>query len=403
MSGGTEAARKKRYKSMFSVWLPFGLWRMDWYFIRFYVRTFIVIVFAIAALVAIGDMFQRFDDFVMLSRKEGHDLTQGTMLFLGYYGSWVPQLIFQYMLPMTMLLAASITATSSYAGPRGNNEYIVIRSAGVPVLRAFYPLIIPALLVAVTFQATRDFYLPDMVRESNAILNRLKSRVSNPTSLTHVGGNAIQTVAIGSFAPGGIAHNMILEVRSAEAFHRGDVGRGDNDFAAYRAAKARLEKRPDGGGYQWTPLEGAEVHAYTLFARRAAPWIDPVPTDITPAMIERQPLGDAVSSWRDLMLMESDNPGARFEMHWRLADPVACCLLIIWGTGLCMGRMLRGGGASFIQSITVSMLAAALFYVLRLAGKTMWESGILTPVEGVWYPLAAAALLALPIVLWMER
>ncbi len=394
--------RSRQFKSWLGVWMPFGLRRIDLYFIKFYVRAFVIIVVALAALVAIGDMFQRFDDFVMLSRRENHDLATGVVTFLRYYGTWVPQLLFQYMLPAAMLMAASITATSSFAGPRGNNEYIVIRSVGVPVLRAFFPLILPALVVAVAFQASRDAYLPSMVRDSNAILNRLKSRTSNPTSVTHFGAHGIQTAAIGWFAPDGVAHNLILEVRDSDAFQRGDAALGDNDFTAYRAASARLQRQPD-DTYLWLPMEKAEVHTYTQFARRSEPWTEPVPTEMTPAMIERQTLGDAVSSWRDLALMGDDNPGARFEMHWRLAEPIACCLLIIWGTGLCMGRMLRGRGASFISAITVSMLAAALFYSLRLAGRSLWESGTITATQGVWYPIAIAAVIALPIALWMER
>ncbi len=120
-------------------------------------------------------------------------------------------------------------------------------------------------------------------------------------------------------------------------------------------------------------------------------------------MIERQPLGDAVSSWRDLMLMQRDNPGARFEMHWRLADPIACFLLVVWGTGTCMGRMLRGKPASYIQSISISVLAAALFYGLRLAGKSLWENGMVDPVQGAWLPIGVGIIIAVPIALWMER
>jgi lipopolysaccharide export LptBFGC system permease protein LptF len=313
----------------------------------------------------------------------------------------VPQLILQYMFPLTMLLAAAITITSSYAGPRGNNEYVVIRSAGVPVLRSFLPLLLPAFLVAGTFQACRDYFLPDMVRDSNTILNRLRSRVSIPTSFTHYSEHGIQTVAIGSFEPGGKAHNLILEIRDPAAFQRGNPALGDNDFTAYRAASARLEPAP-GGGYQWTPEEKGAVHSYTRFSRTSVPWTEPVPTGITPAMIERQPLGDAVSSWHDLLLMERDSPGAAFELHWRLAEPVACVLLILWGAGLCMWRMLRGRAANYIASITVSMGAAALFYLLRLTGKTLWEGGALTAVEGVWLPLAAAAVLTLPITFKLE-
>ncbi len=314
------AKKRNNFKSWPRVWLPFGLWKIDWYFIKYYLRTFFLILFALAALVAIGDMFQRFDDFVLLARRENQDLLASLLTFILYYATWVPQLIFQYMFPITMLLAAAITATAAFAGPRGNNEYIVLRSSGVSVLRAFFPLLLPALLIAVLFQAERDRFLPSMVRESQAILNRLKSRTSNPTSLTHYGSYGIQTAAIGWFAPGGIAHNIILEVRDPLAFHRGDISRGDNDFMAFRAAEAKLEPAPGGEHYQWVPVAKAQVHTYTRFARRKYEWTKPVETDITPAMIERQTLGDAVSSWRDLQLMEVDNPGARFERHWRLAE-----------------------------------------------------------------------------------
>ena len=394
--------RKSQYKSWLSAWLPFGLWRIDMYFIRFYVRTFVLILAGLGALVAIGDLFQRFDDFVVLARREELDFHTTGLMFLRYYGTFVPQLIFQYMFPAAMLIAASITATSAYSGPRGNNEYIVIRSAGIPVLRAFFPLVFPALLIAVAFQAGRDYFLPDMVRESYTILNRLRSRTSNPTSVSLIGSTGMQTAAIGWFAPDGTAYNLILEIRDPAAFQRGDSRQGDNNFTAYRAAKARLELAPD-GGYQWAPLDKAKVHTYTAFSRRSVEWTAPVPTNMTPAMIERQTLGDAVSSWRDLLLMRADNAGAKFEMNWRLADPLACCILIMLGTGLCMGRMLRGGGANYIQSIAVSMLAAAVFYIFRLAGKSLWEAGMLTPELGVWLPLAAGAVLALPIALWMER
>ena len=394
--------QKSQYKSWLAVWIPFGLRRIDFYFIRFYLKAFLLILFAIAALVAIGDMFQRFDDFVILSRRENQDFETMIKTFLLYYSSFVPQLIFQYMFPAVMLLAASITATTSFAGPRGNNEYIVIRSAGIPVLRSFFPLLFSAFLVALTFQATRDQFLPDMVRDSYSILNRLRNKTGNPIGVTVVGDETMHSVALGTFTPDRVGHNVLIEVRNPEAFRRGDSGKGDNDFLSYRAAAARLDPAPD-GGYQWVPLENAQEQAYSQFSRRAKPWTEPLQTDLTPAMIERQTLGDAVCSWQDLLAMRATNAGARFEMHWRLADPIACCLLILWGSGLCMGRMLRGKGGSYIHAVSVSMVAAALFYILRLAGKTLWESGNIGAAEGVWYPIAAAALVALPIALWMER
>ncbi len=394
--------QESRYKSWLGVWLPFGLRRIDFYFMRFYFKAFLLILAGLMALVAIGDLIQRFDDFVVYARREEYDTGYLLTMIFSYYTSHVPQLVLQYMLPVIMLLAASITVVSSFAGPRGNNEYIVIRSVGVPVLRAFFPLIFPALLISVSFLAARDLFIPGMVRESQAILNRVRNRFSTPTSVSMLGPDGLQTAAMGWFAPDGVAHNIIVEIRNPEKFQRGESSRGDNNFTAYRAAAARLE-RIRGGSYQWVPLEKAEIHTYGQFSRRSDPWTEPLATAMTPAMIERQTLGDSVSSWRDLMLMREDNASARFELNWRLADPLACCLLILWGTGFCMARMLRGGSASYIQVIGLSMAATALFYCLRLAGKTLWESGTLSAEAGAWYPVAAAALLGLPIALWMER
>jgi lipopolysaccharide export LptBFGC system permease protein LptF len=48
------------------------------------------------------------------------------------------------------------------------------------------------------------------------------------------------------------------------------------------------------------------------------------------------------------------------------------------------------------------MAVAALFYILRLVGKSLWENGTLAPWQGVWLPLSLAALVALFIVWRME-
>lgn len=390
-----------RLKSRPALWLPFGLWRVDWYYIKSYVKTFVIILVAIGALVVIGDMFQRFENFSNVAREDNLDLAGMGMLFLRYYSAFVSQLVLQYMLPLAMLLAATITATASFAGPRGNNEYVVIRSVGVPVLRAFFPLVFPAFVIALAFQAGRDNFLPAMVRQANAINARLFNRTSNPTDITMFGPHGFQAVAIGWFAPGSLAHNMILEIRDSEAFRRGRSDLGDNDFVAYRAALARLEPRP-GGGHQWVPLEKGRKQVYTRFSRREDAWTEPVPTDFTPAMIERLTLGDAVSTWNDLMAMQRENTGAKFEMHWRATDPIGCALLVIFGTGFCMGRMLRGRTPSHIQSVALSMLAAGVYYVLRLTGKSLWEAKMLGPEAGAWLPIAAVALLALLVAWWME-
>ncbi|MDR1533966.1 MAG: LptF/LptG family permease [Planctomycetota bacterium] len=385
--------RRQGYKSSLAIWLPLGLKRLDLYFAWFYCKTFVLILVGLIVLVSIGDLFQRFDELADLARQDGLELGGTIGLFIGFYSVFVPQIVFQFMLPTVMLLAAAITITASYCGPRGNNEYTVIRASGVPVLRAFLPLLLPALLLGAAFQYTRDHFLPDMVRGYQTLNNRLRSRLGLPTSLSLMDRDSFQTATIGNFDADGVAHNLLLEFRDAAAFRRGDAGRGDNDFVAHRAAAAVLEKNPS-GGYQWTPLSKGEIHTYTRFIRQSRPWTRPVPTGMTRAMIERQILSDAVCSWSDLLTLRRDNPGADFEFHWRLAEPVSCFLLVLWGAALWMGRMLRFTAAGYIPAVGVSMLAAVLFYVLRVTGRTLWENGVLNPEQGVWLPLAAAGAVA---------
>ncbi|MDR1613295.1 MAG: LptF/LptG family permease [Planctomycetota bacterium] len=396
-------ARPAPFKLRLRKWLPFGLRRVDWYYTGSFFRVFLLILLALAALVAIGDLFQRFDDFVILAREEEPDFHAVAGLFASFYATYVPALIFQFMFPLTMLLAAGITVTSSFAGPRGNNEYTVLRAVGVPVKRTLLPLLLPTLFISAGFLSGRDYFLPAMVRTSTAIINRLKSRRSAPVNVSVVGDDMFQTAAMGWFSHEREAYNLILEVRDLERFQRGDVSLGDNDFIAYRTARARLEPSPQGDGWQWTPVENGEKQTFTRFSRRTEKWIEPIPTKITSAMIERQTVGDSVCTWEDLRILAEDYSVARFEMHWRLADPIACCLLVMGGFGLCMGRMLRGRGVSYIHTVATCICCAGLFYGLRLLGRSLWESGSVSPLGGVWYPLAGAFVLASVILIWMER
>ncbi|MDR1521170.1 MAG: LptF/LptG family permease [Planctomycetota bacterium] len=393
--------RQHSYKSGLTVWLPLGLRRIDVYFAWHYLKTFILLTAGLMVLIAIGDLFQRYDDLTAMVDADKRGLVGVLALFADYYLSFVPQLVLQYMLPLTMLLSAALTVTAAWCGPRGNNEFTVIRAAGVPVVRAFLPLVLTALAVAAAFQAGRDHFLPGLVRQYHNLNNRMRSRSSPPTSLSLTDADSFQTIAVGNFSPDGVASNLILELRDIRAFRRGDAALGDNDFTAYRAAAAVLEPAP-AGGCQWRPLAKGEVHTYSRFVRRSRPWIDPLPTSITPAMIERQTIGEEVCTWEDLLFLREISGGADFELQWRLAEPLSCCLLILWGVGFCMARLIRFSLGGYIPVVGVSVAIAAVFYVLRLSGKFLWESGTLTSWEGVWLPLALAAVVALLIVWRLE-
>lgn len=242
-----------------------------------------------------------------------------------------------------------------------------------------------------------------MIRRYNSIYVQLRNRTYPPLNVSIVHGDEFQSAAIGLFDPQRHAFNIIVDSRNLESYQRGDPTRGDNDFVSYRAAEAVLEPVPGGEGYQWRPLQKGQRQVYGQFVRRSDPWTEPLPTSMTPAMLERQTLGDAVCSWRDLWMLHIDDAGARFTLHWRLADPIACCLLIAWGVGLVMGQMIRGSRAGYIQALLISMIAAGVFYILRLAGRSLWESGALSAVAGAWLPMAVAAPFALAVLLWMER
>lgn len=380
-------------------WMPFGLPRVDRYFMRGYTVTCFMVTAALLALVTIGDIFQKFDNFAVYARDHQMDTVATLTMILTYYAAFVPQLVLEYMLPLIFLLAAAISVTYSCA----NNEYTVLRAAGISARRAFLPIPMLALLLGVAFLLTRDFFLPGMVRQAYMISQQVKPNAGYPMDITLVNGGQMQSIAIGGFTADGVAHNIILEIRDLEQYQRGDPDQGDNEFRAFVARTAVLEPASGGEGYQWRPLEKAEQQLFGRFIRRAIAWTEPIPTPVTPAMLERQMLGDAVSSWKDLALMRGDNPQADFESHWRLADPVSCFILVIMGAGLAMGRMLRGSQVGYIQSVVTAMIMAAAFYSLRLWGQSLWETGVLSSWQGAWAPIGAGGMLSLVILYWMER
>ncbi len=366
--------------------------RADWYFGRTYLAYLGLCFAALLALVAIADLFQRADEFFAYARKT--EIGSGPLIAIvfQYYLARAPSMIIQHMLPLIILLAGVITATAASAA----NEYTALRASGVSVQRALLPMLILALLAGHAVQWGRDLFLPYLLRKSHEIASTVRPRDARPIALVLRDGDMLESISMGHFDHQGYAHNLRIERRKAATFQRGEMA-----FDLYTARKAALQPRSlvdedeeDARRSQWNPSPGARFRRFGRWVRgSASDWSKPVPTWVTPAMLERQVLGEAVMTWQDLELLAGEELDVRLEMWRRRSEPWAAALLLLLTLSLVLRRALRGAETSYTQNIIVGILLCGLYYVLRTGLFSLGESEWLPPLLATGLP---AVLLAVP-------
>jgi lipopolysaccharide export LptBFGC system permease protein LptF len=359
--------------------------KTDAYFARTFMKYFLLCFVSLLALVVVGDLFQRGDEFAYFSKKSEYGNWAVIYIIIQYYLVYAPQLVLRFMLPLVMLLAAVITVTSSLV----HNEYTVLRSAGISMQRALLPVLVPAFLIGMGIHLTRDLYLPFLVGKSHEISTTIRPRNARPLSLVVRDGKELQSISMGHFDDDGYAHNLRIEVRDLEKLQQ-----GQDSFQAYTAHAAALRPRgmidvPEGDTreLQWMPTASPRLVKYGRYARFETTWEEPIPTVITPAMLERQVLGEAIMTWDDLTKLADDEIDVRLEMHRRRAAPWAGMLLSLLGIVVALKQALRGGQSDYIKNIVKAILLCAGYYILNETFVSFGQSETLGPLLAVWMPV----------------
>ncbi len=359
--------------------------RSDWYFARIFLSYLGLCFAALFSLIVVADLLQRADEFFAYARKSDVGAGALTYLVIQYYMARAPSMIIQHMLPLLILLAGVITVTAVSTA----NEYTVLRSSGVSIQRALLPLLATALVIGYMIQVTRDWYLPYLLRKSHEIANMVHPRSARPIGLVRRDKKEIQSLSMGHFDTHGFAHNLRIEKRSLKAFYN-----NDESFEVYTARQAALQPRAmldaDPGDKRksvWKPGAMAE-HRY--FGRWQLPpkeaWEDPLPTWVTPAILERQILGESVMTWEDLQLIAEEELSAQLEMNRRQAEPWAALILLVTGLAIVLRGCLKGNMVSYAHNIIVSIFLCAAYYVLRSGIFSMGEVEDLPAMLAAWLP-----------------
>ncbi|MCX7934278.1 MAG: LptF/LptG family permease, partial [Planctomycetota bacterium] len=203
----------------------------------------------------------------------------------------------------------------------------------------------------------------------------------------------IHSLSLGHFDEQRRAYNLRLESRRREDFYAGRP-----DFEALIAPEAVLQPRrsnaDDERGWQWLPLQPGRRLRYTAYGYTEEPWLEPAATLITPAMLERQVLGEGVMTWTELKRLAENDLEVRLEMERRRSEPWACAAVVLAGLTAVLFLARRSSEPSYVHNAVVAVLICVIFYVLRLSFLSLGEREALSAVTAAWLPIlftAAAA------------
>jgi len=255
--------------------------------------------------------------------------------------------------------------------------------------RALLPVVVPGLLVCYGIEESRDWFLPLLLRKSHEIASTVRPRGARPVALVLRDGTEIQSICMGHFDPYGYAHNLRIEKRDAEAF-----ALGSEAFEVHGAHLAILQPRPmidvsadDNRRWWWVPQTESSYRRFGRWIReQAAAWSEPVPTWVTPAMLERQVLGEAVMTWEDLQMLAGDELNVGLEISRRRSEPWTAALLLLLGLSLVLRSTVYGSETSYTRNIIIGIILCAGFYILRAGTFSLGESETLPPGLATWLP-----------------
>jgi lipopolysaccharide export system permease protein len=372
---------------------PLVLPRMDRYVARGFFLFLALCVGAVVALIVIGDLFERTEEFTTFAGESEMEAAAMLHEVLRFYLSFAPGLLLRWLLPLVLLMAAVFSVTAS----NGHNEYVALRASGVSIQRAVLPHILLALLLSYGAEWTRDWYLPSFVRTSRRLENEVRGRdKAQPLGLVVEAGGETHHVSMGHF-DGETAYNLWIEVRDLEGYYEGSEA-----FRVYRAQRAELRPRTalaareegDPRENEWSPrAEGMTFRQGRYERTEPEPWRDPLPTVVTRAMLERQALGEAVMTWEDLRQLAPALPEIRMEMWRRRTEPWAAAVLVLLGVSLVLRVQIHGEKTGYVRAMMLAIGAGLAFYVLRMASVNWGETGALPPFVAGWLPVLLTAVL----------
>ena len=365
---------------------------LDRYLTFMYVRTLAISLVSLTGLFVIIDAFGNLDEFLDHGRREGSLLT----VLAEYYGARALTFF-----EMTSVFLSAISVTLAVAWLHRSNEMIRMMAAGVSAMRIARPLLIAAGVVAVLATINRELLIPQFKDRLSKNAQDWYGEKEMPVNPRH---DRYRGVLLNGQSC--VAGERRI-VKPSFLFHD-DLPAVGRRLSAKNAVYLPAEgDRPS--GYLLTELERpASLDDYpsvvvdggpALLTPHDQPWLEKgtcfVASEVDFEFLAGGSRWLQYSSTAEIVRAIS-NPSldlggeARVTAHWRLIQPLAEFIVLLWMTP----TLIRNGSRNPFLAAGKGIGFVATFFLAKLILQNLGQSGVLPPVVAAWAPLLVYAPLA---------
>ena len=351
---------------------------LDRYFIREFLKTFVIIFACFAVVLIVIDVI---DNLPRLLRS-------GATLQLGllYYFLRVPY-IFVLTSPVTVLLTGlfMMNALSKH------NESVAIRAAGVSIKRSMLPLFVLGLLLSAAIALFGEYVLPWAEKTRSYVYNvRIKGEPEEDSQIKariHYRGKQNDYYYFGFFD----GYQKTLRIIDLVRFDA-----KDRELAEHLSAASA-----QWGNGSWTILDceirrfdkGVQT-SYVYYPRTQLPLLDVQPQDFM--RITKKTLSLTFFELRDyigrLRKMGEDTNRELVDLHMKIAFPLTNLIVIFFFIPIATSNIRsKGRGLVFLLGLVVCFLYLIIVRIVQSLGY----NGVIPPVWAAWLPNAVFTLLGL--------
>jgi lipopolysaccharide export system permease protein len=309
------------------------------------------------------------DLFANLTRYLNYEVPMKQILLISGY--FVPKGI-SYATPISLLFAAAYVLGDLYA----RNELTSIFSAGIPFWRFIMPLIVTGILVSALSFFFQDIVVIPTLKQKN-LLSRIALHQQRGESNSDIVIKTKNGQLIYSIDYYDVSASVLNGVSIVEQGENGEF------ISLIRAPRATWN------GESWD-LNNALIYAWHNGFLRVNPL---EPTDAyqeqpdtfrrSAVDVEDLPVRDAAFLIRDLKTAGLPFIGAQAEYYHRFSFSAASFVVMI--LSISMGGRFKKN--ILLMSLSMSLIATVVFYVMEMICMMMAQLGYIPPIIGAWLPI----------------
>lgn len=342
---------------------------LDRYVARTFLGSYLVCLVFFLGLFLLVDFFARLDDFLEAREYLGNTHYGLLGLIFRYYVLSVPT-VFSQIAPFVTLMGAMFALTRLSR----NNELVPMIVSGVSTYRILVPVFLFALLLSGSLIALRQFVIPDLAREKEAIEDIINGK--DPRFIREVEHADAE----------GNRYGIKKYDASAGKMHGLDFTSVGTPIRTVTATMARWRNEGESGpGWYLTNGEELIAQADGTMRERVVHFL--FGTTLRPEDLELDALGDnlALLSFSDINRLYHRHPDRKelkVLLHSQITFPLSNLLLLLLGIPLVVNRRIK----SPFLSIAVCLLICGAFFAADFLAQDLGRRGFY-PVTMAWLPV----------------